>query len=235
MAVRSRWSTRTAPSSTAPRADVSPATAAVEALADRLRALGWVTDLWVAGSLATGDHVPGVSDLDLVAVVEGSVTPQRRTAIEDLHGALDAGGARGVDLGCQYVEAGRLLVTEAVHPTWTHGAMVDRIVSGITRAELVEPGDRGPRAHLHGARTSRAVDRAAADQERGHRAGGRPVVARGPAARPSPRGGREVPACAHRVDRVAGRPPHRRGRATVPHTKRARTSRDSVGTVTAMP
>ena len=40
---------------------------AVEELGSRLTALGWVSDLWVAGSLATGDYVPGVSDLDLVA------------------------------------------------------------------------------------------------------------------------------------------------------------------------
>jgi hypothetical protein len=29
----------------------------------RLEALGWVTDLLVAGSLATGDYISGVSDL----------------------------------------------------------------------------------------------------------------------------------------------------------------------------
>ncbi len=42
----------------------------VTSLSDRLARLGWVTDLLVAGSLATGDYVPGVSDLDLVAVVD---------------------------------------------------------------------------------------------------------------------------------------------------------------------
>jgi Nucleotidyltransferase domain len=119
---------------------VRPATDAVEALADRLRALGWVTDLWVTGSLATGDHVPGVSDLDLVAVVDGAVTPQRRQAIEEIHGGLDEGVAAGTDLGCQYADDGRLLDPGALHPTWTHGSMVDRIVSGITRAELVRHG-----------------------------------------------------------------------------------------------
>ena len=46
---------------------------AVSALADRLADLGWVTGLLVAGSLATGDYVPGVSDLDLVALTEGPV------------------------------------------------------------------------------------------------------------------------------------------------------------------
>jgi hypothetical protein len=67
---------------------------AVRQLAERLDELGWVTELLVADSLATGDYVPGVSDLDL--------------------GAL--------------------------HPTWTHGSLVQRSLSGITRAELVRYG-----------------------------------------------------------------------------------------------
>lgn len=50
---------------------------AVHALAQRLAALGWVRDLWVAGSLSTGDHVPGVSDLDLVALTDGPVDAAR--------------------------------------------------------------------------------------------------------------------------------------------------------------
>ncbi len=50
---------------------------AVTAFGDRLAAQGWVTDLWVAGSLATGDYVPGVNDLDLVALVGGRVNQSR--------------------------------------------------------------------------------------------------------------------------------------------------------------
>ena len=46
---------------------------AVLELAAELQALGWVTDLYVGGSLATGDYVPGVSDIDLVALVDGPV------------------------------------------------------------------------------------------------------------------------------------------------------------------
>ena len=113
---------------------------AVDELGRRLSRLGWVTDLWVGGSLATGDHVPGVSDLDLVAVLDGAVTPERRRTISELHRDLDEGVAAGTDLGCQYVEAGRLLDRELLHPTWTHGAMVDRILSGISRVELVREG-----------------------------------------------------------------------------------------------
>ena len=46
---------------------------AVHHFADRLSSLGWVSDLLAAGSLATGDYIPGVSDLDLVALTAGHV------------------------------------------------------------------------------------------------------------------------------------------------------------------
>jgi hypothetical protein len=113
---------------------------AVTALADRLSDLSWVRDLLVAGSLATGDHVPGVSDLDLVAVVDGPVDAARTTCLVDLHNSLDRGAAAGTDLGCAYVDEGRLLDPAALHPTWTHGHLVERILSGVTRAELVRHG-----------------------------------------------------------------------------------------------
>ena len=116
------------------------APAAVGELARELDALGWVTDLLVAGSLATGDHRPGVSDLDLVALTAGPVTGDRQRALAGLHRRLDAGEARGHDLGCVYVDGDRLADPAAEHPTWTHGMLVRRILSGVTRAELVRHG-----------------------------------------------------------------------------------------------
>jgi hypothetical protein len=112
----------------------------VRQLADGLDGLGWVTDLLVAGSLATGDYVPGVSDLDLVALTAGQVGAQRQEILAGLHRGLDRGAALGLDLGCVYVDAGRLADLGATHPTWTHGALVQRILSGVTRAELVRHG-----------------------------------------------------------------------------------------------
>jgi hypothetical protein len=107
---------------------------AVTEFGDRLAALGWVRDLLVAGSLATGDYVPGVSDLDLVAVVDGPVDLQREAVLRDLHGGIDP----RLKLGCVYVAD----VTELAfkHPTWTHGQLVSRILSGVNRAELVRHG-----------------------------------------------------------------------------------------------
>jgi Nucleotidyltransferase domain len=113
---------------------------AVRQLAERLGGLGWVTDLLVAGSLATGDYIPGVSDLDLFALTGGPVDPTRQEILVGLHRELDQGDAQGLDLGCVYVDANDLADLRALHPTWTHGSLVQRSLSGVTRAELVRHG-----------------------------------------------------------------------------------------------
>lgn len=131
---------------------MTDAPAGLDAFAGELAALGWVSDLLVGGSLATGDYVPGVSDLDLVALTDGPVEDVRLAAVTALHSDLDAGAAAGLDLGCQYVDAARLAEVDAEHPTWTHGSLVRRPVSLITRAELVRHGyavlGRSPEALL---------------------------------------------------------------------------------------
>jgi Nucleotidyltransferase domain len=113
---------------------------AVAELADQLAVLGWVSDLLVAGSLATGDYIPGVSDLDLVALTEGPVSQARQEVLASLHRELDHAMAQGLDLGCMYVDAGRLADVRARHPVWTHGSLAHRVLSGVTRAELVRQG-----------------------------------------------------------------------------------------------
>jgi nucleotidyltransferase-like protein len=112
----------------------------VAAFGGRMAELGWVSDLWIAGSLATGDYVPGVSDIDLVAIVDGPVDQVREAALVAVHEELDRDVAAGDDLGCVYVEECLAGDSEALHPTWTHGVLVRRILSGITRAELVRHG-----------------------------------------------------------------------------------------------
>ena len=97
-------------------------------------------EVFVAGSLATGDYLPGVSDLDLVALTDGPVDGPRVAALVDVHRELDEGDAAGLDLGCVYVDIGTLADEQAAHPTWTHGSLVDRTLSGVTRAELVRYG-----------------------------------------------------------------------------------------------
>ncbi|WP_198950219.1 nucleotidyltransferase domain-containing protein [Kineosporia sp. A_224] len=112
----------------------------VDDLAGRLAALGWVSDLLVAGSLATGDWTPSVSDLDLVAVTAGPVGTGREQTLSAVHRDLDAGSGAGLKLGCVYVDTAALDDPAALHPTWTHGALVHRILSGVTRAELALHG-----------------------------------------------------------------------------------------------
>ncbi|MFI2650415.1 nucleotidyltransferase domain-containing protein [Micromonospora fulviviridis] len=112
----------------------------VDEFAGELGALGWVSDLLVAGSLATGDYRPGVSDLDLVALTAGPVDAAREAALATVHRRLDAGSAAGLHLGCVYVDSATIPDVHRKHPTWTHGQLVQRILSGITRAELVRHG-----------------------------------------------------------------------------------------------
>ncbi len=112
----------------------------VTALAESLTQVGWVSDLLVAGSLATGDHVAGVSDLDLVAVVQGPVDGAREATLRRLHRELDRGAAAGAGLGCAYVAEATIAEPAVRHPTWTHGALVRRPLSGISRAELARHG-----------------------------------------------------------------------------------------------
>lgn len=109
-------------------------------LARELADLGWVTDLLVGGSLATEDYVPHVSDLDLVAFVDGPLDGTREILLSTIHRALDLGSGSGLNLGCVYVNGARLLDADATHPTWTHGSLVARSLSGVARAELVRHG-----------------------------------------------------------------------------------------------
>jgi hypothetical protein len=112
----------------------------VEEFGSRLVALGWASDLLVAGSLATGDYTSGVSDLDLVALVDGPVDTARQVTLTTLHRRLDEGIGSGLSLGCAYVDTAKILDVQMRHPTWTHGSLVQRVLSGITRAELVRHG-----------------------------------------------------------------------------------------------
>lgn len=112
----------------------------VEEFGSQLAALGWVSDLLVAGSLAMGDYTPGISDLDLVALVTGPVDPARQTTLTTVHNRLDETSGSELKLGCVYVDAATLLDVRLRHPTWTHGNLVQRALSRITRAELVRHG-----------------------------------------------------------------------------------------------
>lgn len=105
-----------------------------------LSALGWVTELFVGGSAATGDYRPVVSDIDLVALTNGPVDQVRRHALHSIHVKLDRGTASGLNLGCAYIDQSMLVDIDARHPTWTHGARVIRALTAIPRVELARYG-----------------------------------------------------------------------------------------------
>jgi len=121
-------------------ADMGISPAAVHDLGDELERLGWVSGLMVAGSLATGDYVPRVSDLDLVALVGGPVDTDRQGVLAAVHRRLDSGSGAGFKLGCVYVDAATVFQIDIRHPTWTHGQLVHRVLSRVTRAELARHG-----------------------------------------------------------------------------------------------
>ena len=75
----------------------------------------------MGGSAATGDYRVGVSDLDLVALVDGPIVADREAAVVAMHSELDATEAHGADLGCVYVAETSLADIAMRHPTWTHG------------------------------------------------------------------------------------------------------------------
>ncbi|AKU15053.1 nucleotidyltransferase domain-containing protein [Luteipulveratus mongoliensis] len=112
----------------------------LEEFARLVDTVDWATDLWVGGSVATGDYLPGVSDLDLVVITEGVVTVEQRTTLRRWHQELDGGVGRGANLGCVYVPETVAPDVALAHPTWTHGRLIQRPLSGIGRAELVRHG-----------------------------------------------------------------------------------------------
>jgi nucleotidyltransferase-like protein len=90
-----------------------------------------IIGLYAHGSLALGDYRPGISDLDLVAVLP-SVDPGE---LERLHRELDA-----PRLHCAYVARPLIADVDQEHPTWASGELYPRPLSGIARAELHRHG-----------------------------------------------------------------------------------------------
>lgn len=100
----------------------------------------WVSDVLLAGSLAAGDHRPGSSDIDVVAVTTRPLSETELRALTDVHARIDATSGRGAALGCTYAEASHLEDPGVPCPTWTHGRLVRRPLSAMVRAELLDHG-----------------------------------------------------------------------------------------------
>ncbi|TDD52377.1 nucleotidyltransferase [Nonomuraea terrae] len=90
--------------------------------------------LWAHGSLATGDHQPGRSDLDLVAVLDAPVTMEQWRRIKAVHRGL--GLPLADRLHCSYLARQELDDLAAEHVTWAHERIFRRPVTAVTRREL---------------------------------------------------------------------------------------------------
>ncbi|MDR6980372.1 hypothetical protein J2X68_007112 [Streptomyces sp. 3330] len=117
-------------------------TSRTEALLDRflagLQALDPVA-VWAHGSLAGGDYQEGRSDLDLIAVLTGPVTPRAVWHLGLLHARLRHRPLAPL-LHCTYLTPDRTADPQRRHLTWAHGRLFRRTVTPVTRRELHDFG-----------------------------------------------------------------------------------------------
>ncbi|MFG2935492.1 nucleotidyltransferase domain-containing protein [Streptomyces sp. NPDC048282] len=91
--------------------------------------------VWAHGSLAAGDYQEGRSDLDLIAVLPGRVTPAAVWRIALVHARLRA-LPLAAGLHCTYLTPATAADPGRRHPTWAHQELFRRTVTPVTRREL---------------------------------------------------------------------------------------------------
>jgi hypothetical protein len=96
--------------------------------------------LWAHGSLASGDYVPGRSDLDLVALIAAPVTGEQRRDLRRAHERLDSQEPLAAGLHCSYMVSGEQADPGQDHLTWAHRELYERPVSPVSRRELCQGG-----------------------------------------------------------------------------------------------
>lgn len=116
------------------------AASVVVSFAEAVRPVAGVVGFYAGGSLAFGDFQPGVSDLDLVAVVDGRLGFGARRRLVALHESFIAADPAAAKLHCAYVPRTEVAGLDREHLTWAHGELYRRVVSGIARAELLQNG-----------------------------------------------------------------------------------------------
>ncbi|MGX6603590.1 nucleotidyltransferase domain-containing protein [Micromonosporaceae bacterium Da 78-11] len=99
--------------------------------AEAVREVAGVTAFYAGGSIGSGDYHPGISDLDLVAVLEWPLTRSRRARLEQVHASFTV-----PKLHCAYVPRTDLEDVARTHVTWAHERLFRRPLSGVSRAEL---------------------------------------------------------------------------------------------------
>jgi len=107
----------------------------VPGFAAAVREVAGVRGFYAGGSIGSGDYRPGISDLDLVAVIEKPLTRTRRAGLLTVHHAFPV-----AKLHCAYVPVGEAVEVARKHVNWAHETMFRRPFSGISRAELYQFG-----------------------------------------------------------------------------------------------
>jgi hypothetical protein len=107
----------------------------VPRFAAAIREVAGVTAFYAGGSLGSRDYRPGISDLDLVAVLGAPLTRARRDRLRALHRAIGA-----AKLHCAYVPVAEISDVARKHVNWAHEKMLRRPLSGIARGELHQFG-----------------------------------------------------------------------------------------------
>jgi hypothetical protein len=105
-----------------------------------VRPVAGVRAFYVHGSLASGHFRPGISDLDLVAMVERELGAEQQARLVELHTDMIRGYAGGADLHCAYIPCDSADDLSKEHVVWAHGELFRRVLSGIARAELHQFG-----------------------------------------------------------------------------------------------
>jgi hypothetical protein len=91
--------------------------------------------VWAHGSLAGGDYREGRSDLDLIAVLDGPLTPRTVWRLARLHARLRA-EPLAARLHCTYLTPDTSHDVGRRHLTWAHEQLFKRPVTPVTRREL---------------------------------------------------------------------------------------------------
>ncbi|MFJ8539853.1 nucleotidyltransferase [Streptomyces sp. NPDC093591] len=91
--------------------------------------------VWAHGSLAGGDYQEGRSDLDLIAVLDGPLTPRTVWRLAKLHARLRAEPLAAL-LHCTYLTPDTADDPGRRHLTWAHEELFRRPVTPVTRREL---------------------------------------------------------------------------------------------------
>jgi len=117
-----------------------PAGALVRACAEAVRPLAGVVGFYAGGSLATGDYHPGISDLDLVALVEQPLTSSQQAELTGVHLDLMRSRPEAAKLHCFYVPVPNVADVALPHVNWAHGELYRRPMSGVVRADLLRHG-----------------------------------------------------------------------------------------------